>query len=639
MSVPDEKRVHGSDASDQYNSEDKSYSEDNVAPAPNYTNLAAHSTAKSFGIRKAEIMADQMSGFIPKAIFYFCAFCCSYCYALDGTLRSTFQTYATSSYSNHSLFTTVNVIRSVMAAASQPAYARLSDIFGRLELFIVSIIFYAVGTVIESQAFDVQRFAGGAVLYQLGYSGVQLILEVSLSDMSTMNWRLFASFVPALPFIINTWISGNASSELLAHHSWSYSIGIWAFIFPLASVPLLACFIYMRFKAGRTPEWAAIRQEEKEAYKGAKHFFIDLFWRIDLIGILFIICVFGFILVPFTIAGGVHTKWQRGSTIAPLVIGFVLIPFFVYWEYKVAKYPIVPYPLLKDRGVWSALIIACLVNFIWYMPNDFMYTVLIVGMRASIKAATRITSLYSFVSVITGPLLGLVIVRVKRTKPFIIFGCTTWMVAMGILYHFRGDNDGVNSQKYLNGVIGGLCLMGFGAGFFTYTTQVSIQTCTNHEYMAVVLSLYLAAYNVGSAMGTSVSGVIWNQLMYKAMVKNMRKLGVDTALATTAYSDPYTFIITNVWGTDARIAVVLSYAEIQRKLCIVGLCLCVLLIVFAFFLRDHRLEAVQSLDEAHDPSQGVHVQKELLDDTVVVNNYDKDPIANFFKGIFKRNSV
>lgn len=181
--------------------------------------------------------------------------------------------------------------------------------------------------------------------------------------------------------------------------------------------------------------------------------------------------------------------------------------------------------------------------------------------------------------------------------------------------------------------------MGFGAGFFTYTTQVSIQTCTNHEYMAVVLSLYLAAYNVGSAMGTSVSGVIWNQLMYKAMVKNMRKLGVDTALATTAYSDPYTFIITNVWGTDARIAVVLSYAEIQRKLCIVGLCLCVLLIVFAFFLRDHRLEAVQSLDEAHDPSQGVHVQKELLDDTVVVNNYDKDPIANFFKGIFKRNSV
>lgn len=605
-------------------------------PAPPYTNLAQRSTAKSFGIRKAEILAAQYESRPLRLLFFISAFFCAYCYGLDGTLRYFFQTFATSSYLQHSLYATVNVIRAVVAAASQPTYARLSDKFGRLELFTVSVIFYAVGTVIESQAYDINRFAGGAVLYQIGYSGVMLILQVSLADMSPLNWRLFASFVPALPFIINTWVSGDVSSDLHNNHSWNYSIGIWAFIFPLSCVPLFGCYFHMRYLARKTPEWAQIKAEERAAFKGWKQYFIDLFWQLDVVGILFIICVFGFILVPFTIAGGVSSQWRKASTIAPLVIGFVLVPFFILWEYKFAKFPIVPWPLLKDRGVWAALLIACFVTFIYYMPNDFMFTVLIVGMRASVKAASRITSLYSFVSVIVGPILGLVLTKVRYTKPFIIFGCAVWFVALGLMVHYRGDNNGVESQIYLNGVTGALCVMGFGAGFFTYVTQVSIETCTNHEYMAVVLSLYLASYNIGSALGASVSGAIWNQLMYPTIVRKMEELGVDTSLAVVAYGSPFDFIVTYVWGTTERIAVVLAYADVQKKLCITGLCLCVPLLVASLFLRNHYLESVQSLDEAHSHAEGIHGDKSAIDDTVVVNNYDHDPIADFFKRLFRK---
>ena len=600
------------------------------------------SSARSYGVRKTELMTAQYSHTWLKVAFYVAAFLCSYCYALDGTLRYTFQVYATSSYSTHSLYTAVNVIRAVIAAASQPTFARLSDRFGRLELFVISILFYVVGTIIQSQAYDVQRFAGGAVLYQIGYSGVQLLLEVSLADMSTLNWRLFASFIPALPFIINTWASGDVASSILTKHSWSYGIGIWAFIFPLASLPLLACYLHMRIAAGKTEEWAQIKREEKEEKKG-KNMFVDLFWQLDVVGIILIICVFGFILTPFTLAGNKTALlvrsdevWRLGKIIAPLVVGVCLIPALILWEGKVAKFPIVPFALLKDRGVWAALVIACLVNFVWYMPNSFMYTVLVAGLNTSILAATRITSLYSFVSVITGPLLGFVLVKVRRTKAFIIFGCAMWFVAMGILYHYRGLNDGVNSEYVKHGIIGGECLMGFGAGFFTYVTQLSIQTCTNHEYMAVVLSLYLASYNIGSALGSAVSGAIWTQLMPNMIAENMEALGANVTLATEAYQAPFTYILTYPWGSSERIALALAYAEIQRKLIIVALCLCVLLLLAAFMLRDHYLANVQSLDEAHDHKEGVHGAQPVLGNTVVVNNYDNDPIAQFFKGLFKR---
>lgn len=623
-----------------------------------------NSSAKSFGVRKSEILCAQYTGPFWIGLAYFTVFLVAYTYGLDGTVRYILQTNAQSSYSQHSLLSTVNVIKTVVAAASQPTYARMSDTFGRIELVVVSVIFYAVGTVISSQAFDVQRFAGGSVLYQIGYSGIILMLEVFLADLSNLNWRLFASFVPALPFIINTWVGGDVIADFNRKYSWNFGIGMWAFIFPLACVPFLVCLIHMRILAGSTPEWIQVCQEEedyriennrfyrayveKSANYATMRFYkrwpakiwgttkwvcwelTDLFWILDVVGILFIICVFGFILVPFTLAGGQQSTWQKASTIVPLVIGVVLIPFFIIWEMKFAKFPIVPFKLLKDRGVWASLIIAMLVNLIWTLPNDYMYTVLVVGMNTSDKAASRITSLYSFVSVVVGPLLGFVLVLVRRTKPFIVFGCATWFLATGLLFHYRGSNDGFNAERIKDGIIGAFCVMGFGAGFFTYTTQLSIQTCTNHEYMAVVLSLYLATYNIGSAIGNSISGAIWTQLMYDTIVDKMQDLGVDTSMASTAYANPIGWYVEHAWGSAPRRAVAMAYAQIQRKMCIAAICLCVPLLVAALLLRNHKLLSVQSLDEADGEVVGEKGNNNEDKDIIVVNNYDDDPFVKFF---------
>lgn len=59
---------------------------------------------------------------------------------------------------------TVGVIRSMVAAASQNTYAVLSNYSGRLQLMIVSTVFYVIGAVIDSQAYDLQLFAGCALL-------------------------------------------------------------------------------------------------------------------------------------------------------------------------------------------------------------------------------------------------------------------------------------------------------------------------------------------------------------------------------------------------------------------------------------------------------------------------------------------
>lgn len=193
-------------------------------------------------------------------------------------------------------------------------------------------------------------------MYQIGYTGMILVVHIILADFSNLDWRLFYYYIAGFPFIINTWVAGVVAADSLKHYSWNYSIGIWAFIFPLAAVPFLGCMIVMMWKASKTEEWKILRMEEKEINKWRSwkdNIFVQLFWRIDVIGIFIIICVLGFILVPLTIAGGIEEKWKHSYVIAPLVIGFVLIVPLVIWETTFARYPVIPYVLMKDRGVWS----------------------------------------------------------------------------------------------------------------------------------------------------------------------------------------------------------------------------------------------------------------------------------------------
>ena len=546
-------------------------------------------TFKSRGIRRVELISAQY-GKTGIFVVFFCIFLVAYSYGLDNSVRSQFQAHAQSSFGTHSLIATINIATSIIAVAAQPFYARLSDFFGRAEILVVCIAFYVVGTILESQAKTPRIYAGGAVIYQFGYTGIILLLQLLAGDFSFLNWRLLASFVPTLPFIINTWVSGNIVSAVGT--KWSWGIAMWAIIFPVVCSPLLFCLAHMHYRAAKSGELAKLRLEQNDYQRlGLLGFLKYLFFKVDIFGIFLLVALLALILVPFNIAGGIHENWKTAKVIAPLVIGFCIIPCFIFWE-RYTDTPIVPFHLLKDRGVWAALCIGVLFNWIYYMQGDFMYTVLIVAVNQSVKSATRINSLYSFVSVITGTCLGFVIIKVRHLKPFIVWGAVVWIISMGMLIHFRG---GTNSKS---GIIGALCFLGFGAGFFTYPTQASVQAVTDHEHMAAVTSLYLASYYIGSALGNTVSGAIWTQVLPHQITRQLNVFGNST-LISYAYGSPFQFVADYPWETPERQALVVAYQHVQRLLLITGTCLCVPLIIFTLLLHNPKLASAQNLYDGH----------------------------------------
>ncbi|KAI4669816.1 ferrioxamine B transporter [Alternaria viburni] len=122
--------------------------------------------AKSPGVARIEALNAHTS-FINRCCIFFGIFLIAYAYGLDGTLRYTYQPYATAGFQQHSTLATINVLRSVIAAAAQPTAAKIADVFGRIEVVILSMLFYIIGTVIESVSSNVESFAAGAVFYQV----------------------------------------------------------------------------------------------------------------------------------------------------------------------------------------------------------------------------------------------------------------------------------------------------------------------------------------------------------------------------------------------------------------------------------------------------------------------------------------
>ncbi|PHH93101.1 hypothetical protein CDD83_953 [Cordyceps sp. RAO-2017] len=548
---------------------------------------------KSPGVARVEALSAAITP-VDRVCIFLSVFLVAYAYGLDGTLRYAYQPVATASFGAHSLQATVNVIRSVIAAAAQPTAAKIADVFGRVELICVSVFFYVLGTVVEASATNVDTFAGGSVIYQVGYTMILLLVEVIIADITSTRSRLVFSYVPALPFIINTWVSGNISESVLRVTTWHWGVGMWCIIYPVCAMPLILSLWMVSRRAKKQGRLADYRSSFQ--LLGLRTFSLELFWLLDVIGLIFMIALFALILVPLTIAGGFQNQWRSAHVIAPLVVGVVCIPVFVLWELR-APHPLVPFSLMKDRSVWAPIGIAIFLNFAYTMQSDFLFTVLQVAFDFSVAAATRITSLYAFTSVIVGPIIGLTVYYVRRLKVFVVAGTALYMVAFGLLIHYRGAPSGSSRA----GVIGAQVLLGIAGGMFPYTAQASLQVGLKHENLAVMTGIYLAVYNIGSALGNTVSGAMWTQLLPAKLDETLA--GVNSTLAAVAYANPFKGVV-DVYpvGTPERTAVVEAYQSVQRVLCIAGVCLCVPLIFFAIMLRNPMLTNKQTLAEGSSSS-------------------------------------
>lgn len=134
---------------------------------------------------------------------------------------------STSAVMNHSLSGTITTSQAIVIAVGKPFMAKLADVVGRGEAFLVVALLYVAGYVslgMTKRADDqsliatssgITQIAIGEIIYAFGYTGLQMLLQIIVADITTLRWRGLVGGLVTAPFIVNIFLSAEIASRVL----------------------------------------------------------------------------------------------------------------------------------------------------------------------------------------------------------------------------------------------------------------------------------------------------------------------------------------------------------------------------------------------------------------------------------------
>ncbi len=221
--------------------------------------------------------------------------------------------------------------------------------------------------------------------------------------------------------------------------------------------------------------------------------------RIDWLGALTItVAVVALLLALSWVGEG--DAWTAGRVLGGFAVAAVFLALFVPIELRAAE-PVIPFTLFRNRAIAAAAIVLFMVGIAMF--GIILYTPLFVqgvlGRTASGSGAV-LTPLVVTMTVM-GIIGGQLIARVRRIKPFMLFG-TVVMTAGVLLLSTLGPGSGAGTVALF------LFVTGIGLGLILPTSTLAVQTAVGPEQLGVATSATQFIRSVGATVGTAVIGTL-----------------------------------------------------------------------------------------------------------------------------------
>ncbi|EKM58957.1 uncharacterized protein PHACADRAFT_25102 [Phanerochaete carnosa HHB-10118-sp] len=546
------------------------------------------------GVKTVEA-AEKVYGKYSKWFLFIGLALASYIYSLDGSTTYTYLAYAASTFEEHSLISTIQVAQSIIIACGKPVMAKLADTTSRGTAYIAVLLFYVLGYIVIASAHSVGAIAVGIILYAVGYTGLQLLTQIIIADITTLEWRGLVSALTSAPFIINAFIGANVSTGVLEHSTWRWGYGMFAILIPASLAPLIVTLCWAERKAkrlGLTPPSTA--------------FVGDNLWQrvwnfseqLDLVGLTLLGASVALILLPLTLSQTAKGGWDNASMIAMLVIGIVLLFVFIVWDTRFAKRPIMPPRFLRNRAFIGATWIGFFDFVSFYLTNTYLYSFILVVKPWPLINVTYFTSTQTVALTVFGILAGILMRFMHRYKWLLVVGLCIRLLGAGLMIHSRGANASDAEVVWTQ------ILQGFGGGIAAATSQVGAQASVTHADVAIITAVVLLWTEIGGSVGTAIAGAVWTNTMPKQLAKHLPQLS-DAQRAELFGS--ITSVTEYPRGNPIREGVIGAYDDTMKVLCIAATCIAVLPILCALVMPNYYLgnkqNAVDRTDLAGERSE------------------------------------
>lgn len=225
-----------------------------------------------------------------------------------------------------------NISYMLCVVITQPLYTTISDTFGRKPPLYFALLLFAVGSLAFALAQNMTTIIAGRVLQGLGGGGLDLLGEIIVADITTLQERSLYLGLMALPTTLGTILGPTMGALFSSFASWRW-IG-WINL-PLLSVAFSLVLFFLRTRPIDTPFVAGMK-------------------RVDWGGIFLSLAGITVFVVPLSWAGALY-PWGSWQTIVPLVIGIALLVALCFYEAR-PEAPVIPHRLFHSHTAkWTLL--------------------------------------------------------------------------------------------------------------------------------------------------------------------------------------------------------------------------------------------------------------------------------------------
>ncbi|KAJ7343319.1 major facilitator superfamily domain-containing protein [Mycena albidolilacea] len=497
----------------------------------------------------------------------------AYIYSLDSTTTYTFLTYATSEFKSHSLLGSIQVAQGIIIAVGKPVIAKIADVGSRGTAYFGVLIFYVVGYTVIATAQSIQAVFAGVLLYAIGSTGVQLLTQVVIADITTLKWRGLVLSLNSVPFLINAFVGSNISAAIIECAGWRQGYGLFAILIPVGLSPLIITLFWS--------ERITRRKRQTHARGGPKKTYaqrlLDTAEELDAVGLLLIGASISLTLLPISLAK--HTENWRDATgmLAIFVLGLLFIPVFALWNFRWANYPVIPFRFVVNRSVIGASLIGAFDFLAFYLTYTYLFSFVVVVKGWKLINTTYFMQLQSIAMTLGGILTGIYMHRFRRYKMLLVSGLVIRLLGVGIMLHSCGP-DGSDLALVMTQV-----LQGIGGGIAALSIQVSSQASVLHGDVAMVTAVVLLITEFGGAGGGAIAGAIWSSEMPSKLTQHLPFLSQAErdklfGSITEAASKPR--------GDPVREGVISAYGDVMKTMVFTGIVVSVLPILVASVMPD-----------------------------------------------------
>ena len=173
-----------------------------------------------------------------------------FAYALDqGLTTNLFNVMASSTFGQHSSLAAISTAGQIIRAISEPFIGKLADITSRPTTYVVILLFYVIGFVIAATSSTFAAYTVGICFTSVGKSGLDLLSDIIVGDLTPLEWRGFFGSIISTPFIVTVPINGFIAEAFV--DNWRWGLGMFAILVPVLLIPAIITLYTMQRRGER----------------------------------------------------------------------------------------------------------------------------------------------------------------------------------------------------------------------------------------------------------------------------------------------------------------------------------------------------------------------------------------------------